>query len=141
MINSLYEFLRKMGYAHPLHPAFVHGPIGAVIVVFCLGLGFLLWRRHTFMKSAHQVLVIALALYFPTVLAGIIDWQFYYSGEWIFPIKMKIALAVLLCILLFIAIIIGRTPNARPSVIIILFLLCLLDIIGLGYFGGELVYL
>ena len=37
MIDRLYELLGKMGYIHPLHPPFTHGPIGAVIVAFCFG--------------------------------------------------------------------------------------------------------
>jgi len=93
MIDRLYDLLGKMGYIHPLHPPFTHGPIGAVIVAFCFGLGMLLWRRQNFFQSAYYAVAIALVLLFPTVLAGIMDWQYYYSGAWIFPIQMKIALA------------------------------------------------
>jgi hypothetical protein len=35
MIGKLYDLLGKIGYIHPLHPPFTHGPIGAVIVAFC----------------------------------------------------------------------------------------------------------
>jgi len=140
MIDRLYELLSKMGYIHPLHPPFTHGPIGAVIVAFCFGLGMLLWRRQNFFQSAYYAVAIALLLLFPTVLAGIMDWQYYYSGAWIFPIQMKIALATLLFILLSITLIVGRIPNVRPSIMMLLLILCLFNVLGLGYFGGQLVY-
>lgn len=41
MIDSFYELVKKLGYIHPLHPVFVHGPMGGVIIAFCFGLGFL----------------------------------------------------------------------------------------------------
>jgi mono/diheme cytochrome c family protein len=140
MIDMLYELLGKIGYIHPIHPPFTHGPIGAVIVAFCFGLGILLWRRQSFLQSAYHVVVIAFVLYFPTVLAGIMDWQHFYSGAWIFPIQMKIALATLLFILLTTTLIVGRLPGVRPSVMVFLLILCLLNVLGLGYFGGQLVY-
>jgi len=140
MIGKLYDLLEKIGYIHPLHPPFTHGPIGGVIVAFCLGLGMLLWRRQNFLQSAYYVVVIAFVLFFPTVLAGIMDWQYYYSGAWIFPIKMKIALATLLFILLSATLIVGRIPDVRPSIMIFLLTLCLFNVMGLGYFGGQLVY-
>lgn len=140
MIGELYDFLGKVGYIHPLHPPFTHGPIGAVIVTFCFGLGMLFWRRRNFLESAYYSVAIALLLLFPTVLAGILDWQYYYSGAWIFPIQMKIALATLLFILLSTTLIVGRIPDVRPSVMMFLFTLCLFNVIGLGYFGGKLVF-
>ena len=140
MIDMLYELLGKIGYIHPLHPPLTHGPIGAVIVAFCFGLGVVLCRRQSFLQSAYQVVVIAFVLYFPTVLAGIMDWQYYYSGAWIFPIQMKIALATLLFILITTTLIVGRIPEVRPSVMVFLLMLCLANVLGLGYFGGQLVY-
>lgn len=140
MIDGLYDFLGKLGYIHPLHPPFTHGPIGAVIVAFCVVLGMLLWRRKNLLQSAYHAAVVAFVLFFPTVLAGIIDWQYYYSGAWIFPIQMKMALAALLFILLSVTLIVGRRPNVRPSIMMVLFMLCLFNVMGLGYFGGKLVY-
>jgi uncharacterized membrane protein len=140
MIDKLYDLLGEIGYVHPLHPPFTHGPIGAVMVAFCFGLGVLLWRRQNFLQPAYYAAAIAFVLFFPTVLAGVMDWRYYYSGAWIFPIQMKIALATLLFILLSITLIVGRLPDVRPSVMMLLFMLCLLNIMGLGYFGGQLVY-
>jgi uncharacterized membrane protein len=140
MNETLYNLLEKIGYVHPIHPPFTHGPIGAVIVAFCLGLAVLLWRRQSLFLSAYHAVIIALILLIPTVLAGIMDWQHYYSGAWIFPIQMKIGLAISLFILLSTTLIVFRSANSRPSMMIVLFSLCLFNVMGLGYFGGQLVY-
>jgi mono/diheme cytochrome c family protein len=140
MIETLYNLLEKIGYIHPVHPPFTHGPIGAVIVAFCLGLAILIWRRQDLLLSAYHAIFIAFILLIPTVLAGIMDWQHYYSGAWIFPIQMKIALAITLFILLSITLIVFRIANVRPSIKIMLLTLCLFNVMGLGYFGGQLVY-
>jgi uncharacterized membrane protein len=52
MIEKLYDLLGKMGYIHPLHPPFTHGPIGGVIVAFCLGLGMLLCRSASIFRES-----------------------------------------------------------------------------------------
>ena len=140
MIEQLYNSLEKIGYIHPLHPPLTHGPIGAVIVAFCVGLGVLWWPQKNFLKSAYHAVVIAFVLLFPTVLAGILDWQHYYSGALIYAIKMKIGLAVLLFLLLSAMLIVGKIPNTPPSVMKLLFICCLFNVLGLGYFGGKLVY-
>ena len=140
MIETLYILLEKIGYIHPIHPPFTHGPIGAVMVAFCLGIAVLLWRRQNLLMSAYHAIIIAFILLIPTVLAGIMDWQHFYSGAWIFPIQMKIALAITLLILLSITLLVFRNGNVRPSIKIILCTLCLFNVMGLGYFGGQLVY-
>jgi mono/diheme cytochrome c family protein len=138
MIERLYDLFGKIGYIHPLHPSLTHGPVGAVIVAFCFGVFAL--RRQEFLKSAYFAVAIAYVLLFPTVLAGIMDWQYYYSGAWIFQIRMKIGLATCLFILLSITLIVGRIPAIRPQIMMLLFTFCLLNVTALGYFGGQLVY-
>jgi uncharacterized membrane protein len=140
MIDTLYDLLAKIGYTHPLHPPFTHGPIGALIVAFCLGLAGWILRRHVLLLSAYYAVIVAFVLLFPTVAAGIIDWQYYYSGAWINPIRMKIGLAILLLILLSITLFAGRRSTVRPFSMVLLFTLCLVNGISLGYFGGQLVY-
>lgn len=140
MIDKIYELVAKIGYVHPLHPALTHGPVGGVMVGFCLIAVALLWRWHSLIKSSYHAICVAFALLIPTVAAGILDWQHYYSGAWIFPIQMKIALASLLFVLLSITLIVGRKPNVRPVTLLFLCSLCLVNVMGLGYFGGELVY-
>jgi uncharacterized membrane protein len=140
MIETIYNLLEKIGYIHPIHPPFTHGPIGAVIVAFCLGLAFLVWRRQNLLGSAYHAVIIAFILLIPTVIAGYMDWQHYYSGAWILPLQIKIALAITLFILLSITLIVFRIKNVRPSIMIMLFTLCTFNVGGLGYFGGQLIY-
>ncbi|MGR8932732.1 MAG: DUF2231 domain-containing protein [Gammaproteobacteria bacterium] len=140
MIDQLYDLLARLGYIHPIHPPMTHGPIGAVIAAFLLGLAAWIWPKRNLLQSAYYVLIIAFILFFPTVLAGILDWQHYYSGAYIFPIRMKIALAVVLFFLLAITLTAGRNPKTPTWVMRSLFTLCLFNVMGLGYFGGQLVY-
>lgn len=140
MIDQLYDLLAKLGYIHPIHPPLTHGPIGAVIVAFLLGLAVRIWPAKNLLQSADYVIIIALILYFPTVALGFLDWQHYYSGAFIYPIKMKIALAAVLLVLLSVTLIAGRNPNTSTGVMNLLFTLCLINVLGLGYFGGQLVY-
>lgn len=140
MIDYLYDLFAQLGYSHPLHPPLTHGPIGAVIVAFLLGLAAWFWPHKNLLQSAYYAIIIAFILLFPTVLAGILDWQHYFSGAFIFAIQMKIVLAMLLLFLLAITLIAGRHPKTRPWLMTSLFTLCLFNALGLGYFGGQLVY-
>jgi uncharacterized membrane protein len=140
MIDKLYDLLAKMGYVHPIHPALTHVPIGAVMVAFCLISSFWLGRRQELLSSAYYVAAVGFVLLIPTAALGVLDWQHYYSGAWILPIQMKIALASLLFILLAITLVVTRPPHTRPGLMQLLFTLCLFNVMGLGYFGGELVY-
>jgi hypothetical protein len=71
---------------------------------------------------------------------GYADWQHRFAGDLIFPITMKLILAGLLLVLLIVAIVMGfRTENWSRNVVII-YAVCLVVVIGIGYFGGELVY-
>lgn len=140
MIDQLYDFFARLGYLHPLHPPITHGPIGAVIVAFMLGIAAWFWPRKNLLQSAYYAIIIAFILYFPTVLAGILDWQHFFFGAFIFPIRMKITLAVLLLVLLAITLFVGRNPKTPTWLMNSLFTLCLLNVLGLGYFGGQLIY-
>lgn len=140
MIDKLYGFIAKLGYVHPLHPALTHGPVGGVMVGFCLVVAALVWRKHKLAVSSYHVICVAFVLLVPTVVAGVLDWQHYYSGAWVFEIKMKIFLATLLFVLLSITLVVGRKPSVRPEMMAGLCTLCLVNVMGLGYFGGELIY-
>jgi cytochrome c5 len=76
----------------------------------------------------------------PTALLGIMDWLHFYGGSFLFPIKMKLALAGILIIFLALAVIFGFFGEAFSKIVVSLYVLCLCSVIGLGYFGGELVY-
>lgn len=139
MFDFFYEFLSKVGYTHPPHSPITHMPIGLVAGALILRLAAIFADRAYLARAAFYCLVLALALALPTVLLGVMDWQHYYSGAWVFPIKVKIALASLLSIFLAAGVILGWRGNAESKPFLAICLLSFLTVAGLGYFGGELV--
>jgi uncharacterized membrane protein len=139
-INALYHFLNSLGYSHPIHPALVHMPIGLVIGAFAFAWIALLFRKQPLARSARHCIVLALFFWFPVVLFGLMDWQHWLKGAWLFPIKMKLILAGILFLLLMIAFFFGRRRREGSRSLLIIYTLCFFTVIGLGYFGGQLVY-
>jgi uncharacterized membrane protein len=135
MISTIYKILAGIGYTHPLHPAITHVPVGLVIGGFLFALTAVVQKRPSLEKSARHCLWLAL-LFLPVAsLFGLMDWQHFYAGAWIIPIIMKMVLAVVLLVLLLFTLI-----PSRPKIPLLLVGLCLLVVIGIGFFGGELVY-
>jgi len=140
MLDSIYGFLAKIGYGHPLHPAVVHMPIGMVIGALVLALTALIWRKNQLGLSAHHVFIAALIFYFPAVLSGVMDWRHFYGGAWMTTIKIKVALAVILLPLLLIGYFWGRKSEEHPVRLVVIYVLCVIMAIGLGFYGANLVY-
>jgi uncharacterized membrane protein len=141
MIDLFYEFLEKIGYMHPVHPAFTHIPIGLIIGVFIFALVALVFRRNILSSVAYRrILLLALISAFPTALFGYTDWQHYYDGDWLFPIKIKLFLTGVFIVLLFIGVIFGRKKEAETKSSLVIYTLCFLVVAALGYFGGQLVF-
>ena len=91
------------------------------------------------MQSARHCILLALLFLLPTAALGLMDWGQFYAGAWISPIKAKVFLAaVLLPLLVTIALFVRR--NAFSPAALLLYGLSFANAIGLGYFGGELVY-
>jgi hypothetical protein len=74
------------------------------------------------------------------MVLGFLDWQHFYGGAWIFPIKMKLGLALLLFLLLIGADIQGRMVQRKSRGFPTTYILCVVNVVALGYFGGELVF-
>ena len=140
MIELLYQTLAKIGYTHPIHPPMTHIPVGMVIGAFIFGLVAWLFRHQQLTLSARHCISLALIALIPTVLLGYLDWQHRYAGALLFPIKMKMGLAVLLLFLLVIAATLGRGARVISVGRLAIYGLCLLNVTALGYFGGELVF-
>lgn len=140
MIEFFYKTLTTIGYTHPIHAPTTHIPVGMVIGAFLFALGAYLLKRSTLALTAWHCVLLALVSLFPTVLFGYMDWQHYFAGAWVFPIKMKIGLAVLLLILLIVALSLGRKTEKVSVGALLIYGLCLLNVTALGYFGGELVF-
>jgi cytochrome c2 len=140
MIEFIYQTLAKLGYTHPLHPTLTHVPIGMIIGAFLFALVAIIWRQTSLIQTARHCVILAAIVLVPTALLGIMDWQHFYGGAMLFPIKMKLVLAAILLAFLVLAIIFGLLGETFSRVVLALYLLCLLTVVGLGYFGGELVY-
>ncbi len=139
MIEKFYTFLQSIGYAHPIHPALVHIPMGMVIGMSLFSIVGLIWKNKGLDRTAHHCSVLALIFILPTMAAGFMDWQYFRGGEWEKLIIIKMVLAVILACLLT-AVTVFKHKGMDQKRIVILYLLCLLCAGGLGYCGGELVY-
>jgi uncharacterized membrane protein len=140
MIESIYQTLAKIGYTHPLHPPATHLPAGLIIGAFVFALTAWIFNRKNLARTTRHCLILALIMAVPTILLGLMDWQYRFGGAWLFEIKMKLVLAGILLLLLILAAVYGVLTGAFTKTVVVLVTLCLLTVIGLGYFGGELVY-
>ena len=140
MIEFIYQTLAKFGYTHPLHPTLTHVPIGMVMGAFFFMLVALIFRRSSLTQTAGHCIILALIGAVPTALLGLMDWQHFYGGSLLFPIKMKLVLAGILIVFLILAVVFGFLGEGFSKIVASLYVLCLLSVVGLGYFGGELVY-
>jgi uncharacterized membrane protein len=140
MIEFIYQTLTKFGYTHPLHPTLTHVPIGLVIGAFIFALAALIFRWTSLIQTARHCVILAVIVLVPTALLGIMDWQHFYGGAMLFPIKMKLVLAGALLFFLVLAVIFGLFGEKFTTIVLAMYVLCLLSAVGLGYFGGELVY-
>lgn len=141
MFNGFYHALNAIGYNHPIHPALVSMPIGLVVGAFVLLLAAIVFRKPNLAVSARHVMILAFLFLIVTVAAGVVDWMHFYSGVWLFPIKVKVGLASLLFVLMVLAIILGAIlKKPTSSIVVVVYALCFFTTVGLGYFGGNLVF-
>lgn len=139
MIESMYKFLEKIGYTHPLHPPLTHVPMGLVIGIFIFVLVAGVLRRPVLPIVAYRrIILLALVFTFPTILLGYADWQHFYEGAWLFPIKVKLGLTAVFLILLVVAFIYTRRIESETKGALAIYTLCFLTVAALGYFGGQL---
>ena len=113
MFESIYQILAKIGFTHPLHPPATHLPAGLIIGGFVFALIAWIFNRKNLAQTARHCL---------------------------FEFKMKLVLAGILLFLLLVAIIYAALSGTFTKILVAIYALCLVTVIGLGYFGGELVY-
>ncbi len=140
MASQLYEMLSSIGYHHPLHPALAHLPVGLTIGGFIFIFLAYVLKRPNYARTAKHCAALALLASIPTMIVGYLDWQHFYGGSFMFPIKMKLVLAATLPILLTVAVAGGKRSENRFASRLLMLFLSLLVVSGIGYFGGELVY-
>ncbi len=128
-----------IGYHHPIHPTEVHMPIGLVVGTLAFSLVALVFRRPLLAQVSRYCFILAFLFIFPTVIFGIMDWQYYYNGLWLHSIKIKLILSGILLPLLAIGVFLNRRGQAPLIRLIPIYLLSFLTVVGLGYHGGELV--
>lgn len=141
MTESIFALLEKVGYTHPLHPPLTHIPMG--MTMGCFFFGLLAWKANKaeLSRTALHCSVLAIIFIIPTIFAGILDWQNpnRFGGSFTPFIIIKMILAPVLTGLLGYAIWLNR-QGASPKKLFIVYTLCLVCAVGLGFCGGELVY-
>ena len=140
MIDGFYEFLAGLGYTHPLHPMMAHVPMGMMIGAFLLAVTAWIARRPELAQSARHCAIIVFIFLFPTLLAGVLDWQYYYFGIWLQPVTIKVVLSCVFLVFLSLAIFLGRKGNFGSKLVLIAYALSFFAIGGVGYYGAELAY-
>jgi mono/diheme cytochrome c family protein len=138
--DPFYRALAALGFTDPVHPPLTHMPIGLVVAALTFGFGALLLGRPFLSQSARHCLVLAWLFFFPTVLLGFMDWQHYYRGVWVAPIIAKLVLAGFLFVVLTAGVILVWRGRGESRVLLLIYVLSFLAVVGLGYFGGRLVF-
>lgn len=139
MVEFIFGTLETVGFAHPLHPALTHIPMGMVIGCFLFGLTALYTKNNIFLKTAFHCSVVGLIFIIPTAVAGILDWLYFYSATVSVFIIIKFILAIVLTLLLAYSVY-ASVKGSSAKQLFIIYALCLACAGGLGFSGGELVY-
>lgn len=139
-MEFLYQFLLKHNYGLPLHPPVTHMPTGLIVGAVVFFLVALIFKRRNFLTTAHHCIVLALIFLFPAAFLGFSDWYHFYAGVWSFHIKVKIALTGALLIFLATAVIMEIKNIGGLMNKLAIYLLCLAAVVGVGHFGGQMVF-
>jgi uncharacterized membrane protein len=140
MLDAFYRLLVSAGFTDPVHPTQVHIPIGLVVGAVLFGIIAKFFTRSTLAATAKHCLILALLFWFPTVAAGVMDWQHFYGGIWLPPVKIKMGLAAILLVFHSIGVLVGRRSQGTSYLLLTIYAVCFFIVIALGYFGGKLVY-
>lgn len=140
MTEIIFEFLNKVGFTHPVHPALTHIPMGMVMGAVTFRLASFLPRLKFLARTGYHCVILGLLGIFPTAFAGYLDWQHTFGGNWEFLIILKIILASLLTVLLATIAIIDNPEDPRFDKRTLFYILIVFLAIGLGFSGGELQY-
>jgi uncharacterized membrane protein len=139
MIEGFYNLLALVGFHHPLHPMVVHIPMGMVIGAVLFSIAD--WKRPGLGldRTAFHCIVLSLIFVVPVIIAGLLDWQHVFAGDWNKWIVIKMILGVVLTGVL-ITTVLAQRRGASQKVLFRFYLLSLAICGGLGFSGGELLY-
>ncbi len=135
--HGLFELFH---YDHPIHPLLVHVTIGSITTAFLLAYVGWIFNKPALYTSARHVIVISFVAYFFTAAFGLMDWQHVYQHAWGPNIEMKLIFAPLLFLWLLGIVISNRRAGPGSLSSKILYLAAFVDVVFLGYFGGNIVY-
>jgi hypothetical protein len=112
--------------------------MGMAMGAFLFGIASLRWANLS--STARHCAVLGVLFVPPTIFLGIMDWLHFFDGDLEYPFKLKFALAIILPLLLLAALAAGRGSRSDSRLPIVLYALCLLAAVGLGYLGGEITH-
>lgn len=138
MIDFMYHTLESFGHTHPIHPVLTHIPMGMLIGGFIFAI--LALKLKELKKTAYYCFVLALITLPPTILFGITDWLYRFNGVWSGLIISKYVMGGILLVMLAVVAVLGRKEDIKYNNILVLYALCMLLAMGLGYVGGEIIY-
>ena len=139
MIESFYNFLAMIGFHHPIHPIVVHLPMGLVVGSVAFSLADMKWPDKNYATTAYHCIVLSLISVVPVYIAGLLDWQHVFAGEFNKWIIIKMILGVALTVMLFVTVQ-QKKKGAPQKKLFVFYLICLAICGGLGFSGGELLY-
>ena len=140
MINAIYHFLESLGYQHPLHPVLVHLPIGLNIGALLLSLAARILHKPELQRSAYHALVIVCFFAFLALGMGYLDWQHYFNGTWLWPIRVKLLIALPYTALMTLGVFIGYRYGPQAKALLPIYAIGFFSVMSLGYLGGELTF-
>jgi uncharacterized membrane protein len=138
MLQDIYNFFSSIGYSGPLHPASTHMPIGLVVGALVFGLVALVFRRAPLWRCSWNCLLVAGIFAIITIALGLMDWQHFLGGIWLFPVKVKAAVSAALFCLLLVGLLAGYRKVTPPLSFVAVLVLSFIAVVTLGYFGGKL---
>ena len=140
MTETIFEFLTKIGFTHPVHPGLTHLPMGMVMGAVTFRFLSFIPRLKMLAKTGYHCVILGLLGLPPTIFTGYLDWQHRYDGEWETLIIIKMVLAALLSILMLFIAIKDDPETPRIDKITGLYIVMIIFAIGLGFSGGELIF-
>jgi uncharacterized membrane protein len=140
MIDDLYVLLAKLGFKEPLHSPITHMPIGLVVGALIFFLVAVIFKKKNLILTARHASILAFIFAFPTILFGVMDWIHFYHAALFTPIKIKMALAGVVLVVLGAGIILGSEIKLHTMTMTILYAVAFFAVIGLGYFGSGIIY-
>jgi mono/diheme cytochrome c family protein len=138
MIDSLYQFLAKLGYTDPLHAPVTHMPIGLIFGALVFLLVAIIFKRQNLVLTARHAAILAFVMVFPTILFGVFDWLHFFKGALITAIKVKMVLASVVLVALAVGVILGNEVKMRSWLMTMIYAIAFLSAIGLGWYGAGL---